>query len=1460
MSYNINNINGQDGSLDKERPWPGLISFSEADSPFLFGRDREIVDLSRMVHQEVLTVFYGKSGLGKTSILRAGLTPSMRKRGYIPIYVRLNHVQKAPPLKIQLENSIKEVIDAEQIEAPRLERTESLWEYFHKNGCKWWDREKRHIKPILIFDQFEELLVVWRDNPDLTDAFLTELEELIENRPPARLIERFKTERGLTKQFDLDKVLFRVVLVLREDFFAELEELRERVRMIMKNTFRLHPMTVEQAMDVILKPGGHFVNENVANRIVDFVSLSERSKNLKNTVQTHVDNRQVDPALLSVVLHELNESRIDSKCEKITIEMIGDGQATKILEKFYERGLKGMADSVYSFMMDSLLTSSGARNHIAEDDALAKHGISAEIISKLIDRRIIQRQIIGEVKWIELAHDKLTDVIRAYREQETCRKFDDACCHAEKEAEEAVKLLWGELRNLFPGSAMRAVNAIKRFSSDATEFTTAQFKKSQVKLLVLAAEILYLNGHIKEGFDSAGEALKQVIDLDVTGISDNDLRLVRALAHYANGKGFYENGDLDEAEKHYCATLDLTNISTDSTKQSSQDETLSIHVLAQVGFGDVKLKRYSLNEARKIFKNLKELMEKENVTSEWDDDPLYWKVLALGRLGSAEEKNRNVQECFMEAREILNKMMINDPDNLRFSRLYAELAYSQSFQMMDSDSFYYYEIERQLQYAFSKTKTLYYLDEENLALASVLADIHRGFGMLYQKGGNMHKAYNSFKNMKELCGRIHKSQPSWFSNRYNYAISNYYLGNTFFEKENRKKKATEDVLKLYVESYSLLKDMIKDFPRYTKYIYSTAIVISGIGKYYVSQGEREKALDSYNKALELLEGVPLQAKSNPLLQDFLAWQHTVMVRDIFLPSYQLGNAIDSCCKAIQLYTDSVNYVPTLRRYISLMGIHLLLADAYLQTGKKEDASANFDLSIKVSDDGLKRFPNDARLLEQKTRSYWFMFMKWRKKGDFHASINALKNAVNTGKKSFDLEPVQRDLYILLKSIFENGEAFEKELRADLQHTGSNQNEGVKHENNFSELADQVKDACCAIDPKKLLLPPGTQLKDGQISKVSQQQNWTMKPLIPGIWKTLRPLESKVEIKHLQALSIDQNTTVTDIVRIRTLSLNFYDDAFLYEAELKLKGKINGIFCYVRCGEETLVLNGNAAPIHKFNLQGHLRLETLEQAAAYLCFFTTVIQAEEGTFRIVDSVDDLVFGSDVTQKERDNIERIIIPFQIKETLDGKWDARATMLYGDTLLYTLMQVLPGGLVKMDNENTVALNMPVHTERFVKGVRVITNYSIEKRRLSSLVGRATEEKKYSEAVEALKILIEFFNSNINDKADQKRLLPGKYLSLSWYQLHVKDFAGALASTEAGLKWDSEYLLLNTNRAHALIFLGCTKEAEQIYFKYIGKEIAEEQKPWEQVILDDFDELEKENISHPEFKRIRKLLKSKK
>jgi hypothetical protein len=99
--------------------------------------------------------------------------------------------------------------------------------------------------------------------------------------------------------------------------------------------------------------------------------------------------------------------------------------------------------------------------------------------------------------------------------------------------------------------------------------------------------------------------------------------------------------------------------------------------------------------------------------------------------------------------------------------------------------------------------------------------------------------------------------------------------------------------------------------------------------------------------------------------------------------------------------------------------------------------------------------------------------------------------------------------------------------------------------------------------------------------------------------------------------------------------------------------------------------------------------------------------------------------------------------------------------------------------------------------------------------------------------------------------------WFALSRYELFARDFAGVLAASEAGLDLSPAYLPMLAKRAHAYLFLGQTREAEQIYRGHRGeKEAAPPNRTWEQIVLKDFDDLQKAGLANPEFARIRERL----
>jgi len=135
-----------DTVVDRENPWPGLRAYNERGKDYFKGRRDVARDLLRLIVREDLVLLYGISGLGKTSLLKAGVFPDL-PANFLPVYLRLNFVspeaQDARNGRRPLTSSdlAAQVVAATQTSA-RLRNVEppsrppvperGLWEYFRR--------------------------------------------------------------------------------------------------------------------------------------------------------------------------------------------------------------------------------------------------------------------------------------------------------------------------------------------------------------------------------------------------------------------------------------------------------------------------------------------------------------------------------------------------------------------------------------------------------------------------------------------------------------------------------------------------------------------------------------------------------------------------------------------------------------------------------------------------------------------------------------------------------------------------------------------------------------------------------------------------------------------------------------------------------------------------------------------------------------------------------------------------------------------------------------------------------------------------------------------------------------------------------------------------------------------------------------------------------------------------------
>jgi WD40 repeat protein len=397
--------------VNDEHPWPGLASFREQDQQYFKGRDSDLEKMHMHVDRECLTVLFGVSGLGKSSLLQAGLFPRLRLEHILPIYIRLDFTDVALSLSEQVFLCIARDAQNKAIEVPLHTGKETLWEYFHCKDAEFWDDRNRLVTPLLCFDQFEEIFTLGCESQQRSNEvkhFISELADLIEGRCPEAVKARLDENPHEAKRFSFRQHPYKVILSLREDYLADLEGLRASMPSIIHNRMRLLPMNGDQAFAVANQTQGRIMDADVAKSIIRLVAGKQGEE------YDALAELRVEPALLCLICRELNERRIANGARKIDAESVASNR-DQILENFYERSLENQSVELRRFIEDRLITVHGFRNSEAYENALEIPSITSEAIYQLVQRRLLRLQERDGVKRIELIHDVLTSVVRKSR-------------------------------------------------------------------------------------------------------------------------------------------------------------------------------------------------------------------------------------------------------------------------------------------------------------------------------------------------------------------------------------------------------------------------------------------------------------------------------------------------------------------------------------------------------------------------------------------------------------------------------------------------------------------------------------------------------------------------------------------------------------------------------------------------------------------------------------------------------------------------------------------------------------------------------------------------------------------------------------------------------------------------------------------------------------------------------------
>ena len=377
-----------------DNPYPGPRPFTALEADLFFGRQREINDLLSLVSAHRLVLIYAASGSGKSSLVGAGLIPRLEQEGFevLPL-VRVRGAEPAvQPANIYVYNALVS-LGAENVSDPVA--TPRLGDFL-KQRPHLEDDEGFQAPRVMICDQFEELFTFYGDRWQHRRPFFEQLDQALRADP-----------------------LLRVVLIMREDFIAQLEPYSRDLPDALRVRYRLERLKYTAALRAVCRP-----LEDTARRFAPEVAEELVTSLLKVRIENEagelveVPGEFVEPVHLQVVCHTLWEELPNDALEITRGHLLKCGDPVATLAAFYEKSLRRTVavtevheGSLRRWFEEVLITSAGTRGTVHRGPETTG-GFPNAVLDRLEDCHLIRGDWRAGLRWYELNHDRFIEPIQ----------------------------------------------------------------------------------------------------------------------------------------------------------------------------------------------------------------------------------------------------------------------------------------------------------------------------------------------------------------------------------------------------------------------------------------------------------------------------------------------------------------------------------------------------------------------------------------------------------------------------------------------------------------------------------------------------------------------------------------------------------------------------------------------------------------------------------------------------------------------------------------------------------------------------------------------------------------------------------------------------------------------------------------------------------------------------------------
>jgi len=443
----------------KERtPYKYLDYYTFEDADIFFGREAETQKLVGEILSTRLLVLFSPSGSGKTSLIHAGVRPTLEKLGYRTVYTRLD--ENDPITSVQ--QAVSRTLGISEIK-PNGDLHAFITNALHNQQRATSDKHQAsNTQPLVIFiDQFEEFFLVWENQPEARQAFIQQVAKI---------------------KYD-DKLPVFIVLSLREDYFANLHEFRDAIPSIFQNNanIRLQPFSDDEAKRAIAEPVKEFgvkFQEDLVDTLV---------RDLKN------GKTGIEPIALQIVCHTLwqNKPKTAAQLDTSTYKKCRGTDA--ILSEHVDKLLRqipvleqGLMVRIFEALKTRDNTKLYRRLHDLQEALRTKESRLKNALQKLAALGVLRHEQRQGDDWYEFKHDYLVPEVIKWIQARRERIYRNSLIYAVSPAILFALMLFGYL--------------FYEFNTFYLRFSEYDYEKQEAEIIITRGKPFQRVGVISTGY------------------------------------------------------------------------------------------------------------------------------------------------------------------------------------------------------------------------------------------------------------------------------------------------------------------------------------------------------------------------------------------------------------------------------------------------------------------------------------------------------------------------------------------------------------------------------------------------------------------------------------------------------------------------------------------------------------------------------------------------------------------------------------------------------------------------------------------------------------------------------------------------------------------------------------------------------------------------------------------------